>query len=245
MRSPRRRRRRAAPLRAAPRARSPRHRESAPRGRRRDRWRRHAVDPDQRIGHRPHDDFALADDAIDGRPTAAAPGADDEDVEARGRGRPAMPNSRDEADDRQRPAAVRRRSRCPRARGSPPASTSITSRTAACGTANVSLADPRDDRVGDRQRQRQLDDEARALARRRIAARSCRRAPAPCLRTTAMPTPRPLARSASSRVEKPGRAEQIEQRRRRAGRPGPQAGSPRARDDPRRRRCRGRRRRSR
>ena len=103
-------------------------------------------------------------------------------------------------------------------------STSITSRTAACGTANVWSPTVRDQRVGDRQRQRQLDHEPRALARRRCRASACRRAPAPsCARPPCRRRGRcrgRLRRASRSRARRAGRAA----RRRSSRRPG--TGSP-------------------
>ena len=86
---------------------------------------------------------------------------------ARPRRRVRQPEQPSEPHDRQRRAAVRRHLVALDAAATR-RSTSMTSRTAACGTANVSLADRRDQRVGDRQRQRQLESEPRAGARRRL-----------------------------------------------------------------------------
>ena len=133
---------------------------------------RNAVDADQRIGNGAHDDLALADDPVDGN--ADAPrrrcrprtGAAD-----RARSR-AMPNSRDKRTIGSAPpryGIISLRSTCSSVASGdfdrPRAPTP-------CGTAKVSRADRRDQRIGDRQRHRQLDHEPGAGALSRSRARS-------------------------------------------------------------------------
>ena len=217
---------------------APPDRGSARRGRRRDRWRRRCRRPDQRVGDRPHDDLALADDPIDRDADAPRAAADDEHVQ---RDRAARRRCRTAAPSRtigSAAAAVRHRSRCcstctQRRAGRP----RCTSRTDAL-------------RHGERLGRRRVAISASVIAS--VSGSSMtNRVPAPGvglersvprqlldrrLARRAMPTPRPLARSDSSRVEKPGAQSSVEQRRaRRAARRG--TGSPaaaRARDHRRR-----------
>ena len=157
----------------------------------------------QRIAQRLDDDFPLPGDAIDQRcPTAAVPGADHDHVHPRPRrrleSRTAAPAGR--------PAAPLRDASSARCSRSPAASAASISRDLVhrrLRHRKRPIADMDDQRVGDGQRQRQH----RAKRGARPSAVSTVSVPPrswTVSRTTAMPTPRPLPRSASSRVENPG-----------------------------------------
>ena len=177
-------------------------------------------------------------------PTASLPGADHERREARAR---ALPGCRT-AGQAARPAARRRGTAAiswSSTARSDAGSTSMTSRTDALRHGERPIADVGDQRVGDRQRQRQLDHEARAAARlglkrERAAQLLDRRLHHRHADAAAAGAVGLVARRESRR------ADQIEQRggverplgHRQTGRAG-------ARAPPPRHRCRGRRRRSR
>ncbi len=174
------------------------------------------------------------------RPTADGPGPTTKTCSARP-GRGAEPETARQPHDRQHAAAIGD-DLVVLEQATVDGSTSITSRTDDCGTANCCPPTRGDDRIGDRQRQRQLDRGSACLHPARVERHACRRARCTARCTTSMPTPRPAARSAVVTGGESRQAEEVEQLRAlRADRPRPADPSRGRALRPPRRRCRARR----
>ena len=163
---------------------------------------RNSVDAHERIGDRAHDDFALSEMRSTARPTApkrrCRSRRHGSGRGGRCRGRRGAPGGRSAGRRRDR-----RSIRCVRRAAHRTSATSMTSRTACCGTANVCVPTrPMSASViasvsGSSMVKRVPPP---GSVPRRMVPDSCSTVDL----TTAMPTPRPLARSASSLVENPG-----------------------------------------
>ena len=169
-----------------------------------------ALDLDHRVGHRPHDDLALSLDAIDREADRVEARPDHEHVQRPPRplGNPEQPA---EPDDREHAATIRRDLvvlDCPQRRRLH--LDDFAHRRLRHGERPI--PDGRDHRVGDRERQRQLDDEPGAMPRLGVE-----RQRAVQLLNRGLDHRHPDAAAAGAvrlfARREPGRANQIQQRR--------------------------------